>query len=114
MEGFEQMRSGERSGLPIDAPEVQGALMLLEYRELHSDAAVDIEHWEGNDEAIQSAAATEWIGDPDDKHSFAALYRTYAEQHPQEHINISDDRVLKRILATLVAEKSQFDRERPH
>ena len=108
------MGAGEAPGLPIDAPEVQGALMLLEYRETHGKAEVDVAHWEQNDEATQLAAMGEWVGDPEDKYSFAALYRAYAEQHPQEHVDVSDDRVLRNILATLVAERSQFDRERPH
>lgn len=114
MEGFEKTRAAETAELPISAPEVQSALMLLEYRELHDGAAVDFAHWEKNDEVVQAAAAMEWIGDPEDPHSFAALYRAYAEEHPQEQIDISDDRVLRGILATLVAEKSQFDQERPH
>lgn len=114
MEGFEKARAAEAPELPIGSMEVQEALMLLEYRELHGGAAVDVAHWEKNDETVQVTAAMEWVGDPDDPHSFAALYRAYAEVHPQEQIDISDDRVLRGILATLVAEKSQFDQERPH
>ena len=106
MRSFEQ--GGEHArpkveirGLPIEAPEVQVALALFAYGEAHHQSSTQPAHWEENDEAIQSAAMGEWIGDPDEGNSLAALSRAYIEEHPLAHININDPDALRNILTIL-------------
>lgn len=102
MRSFEQAGEHARPkveirGLPIEAPGVQVALALFAYSEGHP-------HSRENDEA----AMGEWIGDPDDGNSLAALYRAYAEEHPLAHININDADALRNILTTLRDNKKRM------
>ena len=114
MKGFEQAgtpelwQGSELSGLPIDAPEVQGALALVAYRAAHGGRGINPVAWEQNDAATQSAALNEWVGEVDDKSSFAALYRMYVEKYPHKRIDLGDTEALTEILEALVVARTQL------
>ena len=118
MKGFEraeapELRQGPEShGLPVDAPEVQGALALIAYRAAHGDRNINPVAWEQNDASTQSAALNEWVGKTDDKDSFAARYRTYVEKYPHQRINLGDTEALTEILEALVVAKTQLPEHR--
>lgn len=112
MERFERREAVSRNkaelpGLPIDAPEVQGALALAAYRAAHGRQDIDTVDWERNDPATQSSALYEWIGKLNDKNSSASLYRAYAEKHPHKRIDIGDEEALKETLNAILAAKER-------
>ena len=97
----------ELPGLPIDAPEVQGALALAAYRASHDRQDINTADWEQNDPATQSSALYEWIGKLSDKNSSASLYRSYAERHPHKRIDIGDNETLKEVLSAILAARER-------
>lgn len=101
MHGMEGTQSGRPETLPIENPGVQAALALEAYALKHGDERVDPAHWRENDESVFVVAMSEWVGDPDDKDTFAAHFRAYADEHPGEKIDVSDTVALDRVVASL-------------
>jgi len=99
--GVPELWHGAEHHLPVSAFEVQAALALAEYREVHHRKGINTAHWQENDPELQSAAMVEWTGEADDPKSFAAAYRRYVETHPHKRVDIKDGDVLKEILTAL-------------
>lgn len=106
MHGMEEIQSGRPETLPIENPGVQAALALEAYALKHGDERVDPAHWQENDESVFVVAMSEWIGDPDDKDTFAAHFRAYADEHPGEKIDVSDPARLDRVVEALKARRA--------
>lgn len=112
MRGLEQAgipggQGAEMLGLPVDAPEVQGALALSAYRATHELRDINPADWEQNNAAIQSAAMSEWVGEPSDEDSLAESYRVYVEEHPHKRVDIRDDETLEEILLALAKRREE-------
>lgn len=106
LEGLGSQRGSERFGLPIEAPPVQMALMLIAYREAHKNDEhppvidlVDLEHGNG---AVEVAAGDEWVVTTE-RHpvSFAKVFHAYRTSHPHQVINTSDEQELASLLFEL-------------
>ena len=102
-------------GLSIDAPEVQGTLMLYAYREgLKKDASkkleadsVNLADLEKNELSVQSAAGSAWVETGDNRESLSSSFRAYADAHPYKRVDVSDEEDLGNLLDTLAVEKSR-------
>ncbi len=105
--GSERGQPVEVSGLPIDMPQVQAALMLAAYGATHGRKNIDFFDWEKNEARTQAEAMREWVADPDDHTTYAARYRRYVGAHPGAHVDIADSEALAALLHAIERERGE-------
>jgi hypothetical protein len=90
----------ETYGQPISMPEVQGALMLMAYREAHKNdqhpPKINLADLEANDADIQVGAMNEWIAG--EEQSSAARFRAYADAHPHMRVQTHNEQEISELL----------------
>lgn len=107
-EGLGPQGGSEGFGMPIEAPEVQGALMLVAHRAAHRadpmPPIINLDDLEQN-AAVESAARDAWVEETDDTPSRASAFRAYSEKYPHRRIDARSEDALEELL-------SQLDKER--
>jgi len=107
-EGLGPQGGSEGFGMPIEAPEVQGALMLVAHRAAHKadpmPPVINLEDLEQN-AAVESAASDAWIEEADGTLSRAAAFRAYREKYPHRRIDTRNEDALEELLSELDKER---------
>ena len=94
--------------MPIEAPEVQGALMLVAHRLAHkadsTPPSINLEDLEQN-AAVESAARDAWVEEADGTLSRAAAFRAYRDKYPHQRVDARSEDALEELLSELDNER---------
>ncbi len=110
MEGFEERAASKReaavTGLSIETPQVQGALMLFRWTQENGQesASIDLTDPESVDDRIAEEARDLWIAEENKEQSLAKKYRLYADKNPHVRVDVADREGLRALLGAITAE----------
>lgn len=113
--GRESSAAGiETHGMPLDAWQVQGALMLFAHKEAHrgepDQPAINLADLSQNDLTVESAARDEWVAEQNGNPSLAVAFRAYQERHSHERVDVQNTDMLEELLAGVTKEKEEIKR----